>query len=106
MATDPYLRQLQTAQYHAYRALIKNHPQVYEMYKNLYKIVTKDYTNKAMRCVRKENEAEFQALYEVEALKRGIKTNYNRRKAVLDRIKKELALAEASPTKPLTVRLM
>lgn len=106
MKTDQYLRDLQTAQYYAYRALVKNNPQLFNMYKETYKSVTPDYTNKAMRCVRKEREAEFQELYEAEALKRGIKTNYHRRKTAIDKIKAQIALLETDLTKPINIRLI
>ena len=104
--TDPYLRDIQTAQYYAYAALSKRHPKVFEMYKEMFKGVSVDYNNKAFRAVRKEHELEFQELYEQEALKRGIKTNYHRRKAMIARIREELRSLELDPTKPMNVRLI
>ena len=105
MKTDQALRDLQIAQYYAYAALAKRYPDVFKMFKQMYKGVCVDYNNKAFRCVRKEHELEFQELYEVEALKRGIKTNYHRRKASIAKMKAELAALEADPSKPMTVRL-
>lgn len=101
MKTDPALRNLQTAQYHAMRALTKKYPETYNLFKQMYKPITRDYTNKAMRCLRVEHEREFQEFYEVEALKRGIKTNYHRRKLTVEKIRLQL-----DPTKPLKVRLI
>ncbi len=105
MKTNPELRNLQTAQYYAYAGLAKKYPQLFEMYKNMYKGVSVDYNNKAFRSIRKEHELEFQELYEIEALKRGIKTNYHRRKATIAKIRQELDALELDPLKPMTVRL-
>lgn len=105
MKTDAALRNLQTAQYYAYAALAKKYPETFEMFKQMYKGVAVDYNNKAFRSVRKEHEIEFQELYEQEALKRGIKTNYHRRKAAIAKMREELTLLENDPLKPMTVRL-
>lgn len=99
MKTDPYLIKLQTAQYHAFKRLAANYPDVFKMYKTLYKEITKDYTNKAYRCVRIEHEREFQELYAEEAEKRGIATNYARRKRNIAKLKAALEELEADPTK-------
>lgn len=105
MKTDPALRNLQTAQYYAFAALAKRYPDLFKMYKELYKDVVVDYNNKAFRSIRKEHELEFQELYEQEALKRGIKTNYHRRKVAIAKMRAELDLLEKDPLRPLTVRL-
>lgn len=97
---DPYLTDLQTAQYYAFKRLAQNYPDVFRMYKNLYKeIMPKNYTNKAYRMVRIEHEREFQELYAEEAQKRGIATNYARRKRNIAKLKAALAELEADPTK-------
>jgi hypothetical protein len=106
MKTDQALRNLQTAQYYAYSSLSKKYPELFVMYKNMYKGVSVDYNNKAFRCIRKEHELEFQELYEQEALKRGIKTNYHRRKLAIAKMRAELDMLEKDPLKPLTVRLV
>jgi hypothetical protein len=105
MKTDPALRNLQTAQYYAFAALAKRYPDLFKMYKELYKDVVVDYNNKAFRAIRKEHELEFQELYEQEALKRGIKTNYHRRKVAIAKMRAELDRLEQDPLRPLTVRL-
>lgn len=106
MKTDPELRNLQTAQYYAYASLAKQYPELFKMYKEEHKKVKGDYNNKAFRSVRKEHELEFQELYEQEALKRGIKTNYHRRKLAIAKMRAELDMLEKDPLKPLTVRLV
>jgi septal ring factor EnvC (AmiA/AmiB activator) len=106
MKTDPYLIKLQTAQYHAFKRLAQNYPDVFNMYKNLYKEITRDYTNKAYRCVRIEHEREFQELYAEEAQKRGIATNYARRKANIAKMRQALEALEADPMSTPTLRLI